>query len=125
MPKLTIEDLKKIKEKASHSVALRTGDASVTITVHMGECGIDAGAREVMKTILEAKTTADRADIKVLAGPCIENCSQAPIVTVEFKDGTTTVYEKMDVPRMEQVFSGHILGGEVQTDFILKEAQKA
>jgi NADP-reducing hydrogenase subunit HndB len=36
MPKLTIEDLKKIRESAKKKTALREGETKVKITVHMG-----------------------------------------------------------------------------------------
>jgi NADP-reducing hydrogenase subunit HndB len=36
MAKLTIDDLKKIKEKTAKETSLRDGPASIKITVHMG-----------------------------------------------------------------------------------------
>ena len=48
MAKLTIEDLKQIKEKTAKLNSLRDGPANTKITVHMGTCGIAAGARDVM-----------------------------------------------------------------------------
>lgn len=123
MPKITIEDLKKIREKASHTVALRSGDSSVTVMVHMGECGIEAGAREVMKTLLDAKAESERADIKILTSECIGMCSSEPNITIEFKGNSKpTVYQKMTPERTRQVFEKHVLGGEIQKDFILEEA---
>jgi len=121
MAKITIEDLKTIKEKASQVVALRSGEASVTVTVHMGECGIAAGARDVMKTVLEAKANTDRADIKVLAGECIGMCSSEPDMTVEVKGSAPAVYQKMDAERTKQVFANHILGGDIQKEFLLEK----
>ena len=53
MAKLTIDDLKKIKEDTTKSNSLREGGATVKITVHMGTCGIAAGAREVMNALME------------------------------------------------------------------------
>jgi NADP-reducing hydrogenase subunit HndB len=52
MAKLTIDDLKKIKEKVHNEMSLRDGDRRVKITVHMGTCGIASGAKEVMDTLL-------------------------------------------------------------------------
>ena len=60
MPKLTIEDLKKIRENAKKATTIREGGANVKITVHMGTCGIAAGAREVMDTLLEEMGQTDR-----------------------------------------------------------------
>ncbi|MBF0376745.1 MAG: (2Fe-2S) ferredoxin domain-containing protein [Desulfamplus sp.] len=122
MAKLTIEDLKKIKEKASHTVALRSGQASVTVTVHIGECGIKAGARDVMKTVLEAKSESERTDIKVLAGQCLGLCDSEPNMTVQIKGSSKpVVYQKMDSVKAKQVFERHIIGGEVQKEFILEK----
>ena len=44
MAKLSLEDLKKIKEQTAKSTYLRDGDANVKITVHMATCGIASGA---------------------------------------------------------------------------------
>ena len=119
MAKLTIEDLKKIKEQTAKSTSLRDGDANVKITVHMGTCGIAAGAREVMNALMEEMAAADRQDIQVFASGCLELCSSEPNVTVEILGGEPIVYQHMDADRMRQVFKRHALLGEVQTDFAL------
>ena len=62
MAKLTIDDLKKIKDQTSKATSLRHGDANVKITVHMGTCGIAAGAREVMNALMEEMAEADRQE---------------------------------------------------------------
>ena len=52
MAKLTIDDLKKIKEKVHKEMSLRDGERRVKVTVHMGTCGIASGAKEVMDSLL-------------------------------------------------------------------------
>ena len=74
MAKLTIEDLKKIKERVKRDTALREGAATVKITVHMGTCGIAAGAREVMDALLEELAATDREDIRVVTSGCLGMC---------------------------------------------------
>jgi NADP-reducing hydrogenase subunit HndB len=119
MAKLTIDDLKKIKEKATKETSLRYGKAKVKITVHMGTCGIAAGAREVMSALMEEMATTDRQDIRVVASGCMGMCSSEPNVTVELEGAEPIVYQHMDSNRMRQVFKRHVLLGEVQTDFAL------
>jgi NADP-reducing hydrogenase subunit HndB len=119
MPKLTIEDLKRIKESAKKSTALREGGATVKITVHMGTCGIAAGAREVMDALLEELAAADRQDIRVVNSGCMGMCSSEPNVTVELQGHEPVIYQHMDRNRMRQVFKRHVLLGEVQTGFAL------
>jgi NADP-reducing hydrogenase subunit HndB len=119
MAKLSLEDLKKIKEQTAKSTYLRDGDANVKITVHMGTCGIAAGARAVMSALMEEMAAADRQDIQVVAAGCMGMCNSEPNVTVEILDGRPIVYQHMDADRMRQVFKRHALLGEVQTDFVL------
>ena len=119
MAKLSLEDLKKIKEQTAKSTSLRDGDANVKITVHMGTCGIAAGARKVMNALMEEMAATDRQDIRVVASGCMGRCSSEPNVTVEILDGEPIVYQHMDADRTRQVFKRHVLLGEVQTDFAL------
>ncbi|UCG08482.1 MAG: (2Fe-2S) ferredoxin domain-containing protein [Desulfobacterales bacterium] len=119
MAKLTIDDLKKIKEKSLKETSLRYGEANIKITVHMGTCGIAAGAREVMNALMEEMAAADRQDIRVVTSGCMGMCSSEPNVTVETEGSEPIVYRDMDSNRMRQVFKRHVLLGEVQTDFAL------
>ena len=119
MAKLTIDDLKKIKDETAKATSLREGEATVKITVHMGTCGIAAGAREVMNSLMEELAQTDRSDIRVVTSGCMGMCSSEPNVTVEIQDAEPIVYQKMEPNRMRQVFKRHVMLGEVQTDFAL------
>jgi NADP-reducing hydrogenase subunit HndB len=123
MGKMTIEDLKKIKEKTKKSTALREGGATVKITVHMGTCGIAAGAREVMDALMEELAESDRQDIRVLNSGCMGMCSSEPNVTVEMEGQEPVIYQHMDRNKMRQVFKRHVLLGEVQSDFALARVE--
>jgi NADP-reducing hydrogenase subunit HndB len=119
MAKLTIDDLKKIKEKSNKETSLRHGKANIKVTVHMGTCGIAAGAREVMNALMEEMAEADRQDIRVVTSGCMGMCSSEPNVTVETEGAEPIVYKDMDSNKMRQVFKRHVLLGEVQTAFAL------
>lgn len=119
MSKLTIDDLKKIKEKTAKETSLRDGPANIKITVHMGTCGIAAGARDVMNALMEEMAEADRQDIRVVASGCMGMCSSEPNVTIEAQESEPIVYQLMDANKMRQVFKRHVMLGEVQTDFAL------
>jgi NADP-reducing hydrogenase subunit HndB len=119
MAKLTIDDLKKIKDKVSKETSLRHGVATTKITVHMGTCGIAAGAREVMDALMAEMAEADRTDIRVMASGCLGMCSSEPNITVEMQDKDPIVYQEMDGNKMRQVFKRHILKDEIQTAFAL------
>ena len=104
----------KLQESASVSPV-----AKVKITVHMSTCGIAAGARQVMSTLVEEISRSDRPDIEVASSGCIGHCKDEPNITVEIGGGDPVIYQKMTPDKMRQIFKEHILGGAVQEDYIL------
>lgn len=120
--KLTVEDLATSREKAAKALALREGASSVNIIIHMGDCGIRAGARNLMETLLEDLAKIDRPDIHVLIDGCMDRCDFEPIVAVEIKGAQKIYYQKMDTEKMRRVFRDHVLEGRVQSDLVLPPA---
>ena len=49
----SLEELKVIKEQAKQNLVLRERNVEYKVTVSMGECGYNAGAREILTTFLE------------------------------------------------------------------------
>ena len=119
MAKLTIGDLKKIKDKVHAEMALREGERRVKVTVHMGTCGIASGAREVLDALLQEIESAKVTDVFVTTSGCMGLCSREPLVTVEILNQDPIKYEYMNPNKMRQVFQRHILGGEIQLPFAL------
>lgn len=119
MAKLTIDDLKKIKEKVLKDMSLRKGDRRVKVTVHMGTCGIASGAKEVWDTLLKEIKAAGARDIAVTTSGCMGLCSREPLVTVEILNQEPIKYEYINADKMSQIFKKHILKGEIQTPFAL------
>jgi len=119
MSKLTIEDLKKIKDKVHTDTALREGGARVKVTVHMGTCGIASGAREVLEALMNVIAEDGVSDVSVTTSGCMGLCSREPLVTVEVIGKEPIKYEYMNPNKMRQVFKRHIVKGEIQTPFVL------
>ncbi|RLB22991.1 MAG: (2Fe-2S) ferredoxin domain-containing protein, partial [Deltaproteobacteria bacterium] len=74
MKKLTKEDLEKIKQETIEANKLREGGNTVEITVHMGTCGIAAGAEEVYNSLREEIERSGRQDISVVVTGCAGMC---------------------------------------------------
>jgi NADP-reducing hydrogenase subunit HndB len=119
MAKLTIADLKKIKDKVHSETALREGGQRAKITVHMGTCGVAAGARTVMDSLMSEIAEAGVADVIVTTSGCAGMCSKEPMVTVEMLGKEPIVYGQMDANKMRQVFKRHVQQGEVQSMFAI------
>lgn len=93
--------------------------AMTTVTVHLATCGIAAGAREVLLALMEEAGEVNRQDIEVKRGRCIGHCKTEPNVTVEISGQDPVIYQKMTADKMREVFQKHVLGGEVQTEYVL------
>jgi len=121
MPRVTVDDLKAIKERTLKTMCLGSCKLHAKVTMHMGTCGIAAGAGPVMEALKEelASEAAKGHDIRVVVSACAGMCSSEPNVTVEVAGQKPVVYQQMDADRMRQVFRRHVLKGEVQTAFAL------
>jgi NADP-reducing hydrogenase subunit HndB len=119
MPKIKVEDLKRIKDEVQKTTSLREGGKRVKVIVHMGTCGIASGARKVLNALVNALEEEEVQDVMVTTSGCIGICSKEPLVTVEVLDQEPITYFDMDENKMRQVFKRHILGGEIQREFAL------
>lgn len=120
MPKLKIEDLAKIKEEAARTTKLReSGPYKTKITVHMGTCGIAAGARKIMDTLLEEIEKRETQDILLTTSGCAGLCSREPMITVEFPSQAPVKYIELNPEKIKKIFEQHIVGGKIVKDYAL------
>jgi NADP-reducing hydrogenase subunit HndB len=119
MPRLTIDDLKKMRDQTAGAIALRAGAARAKVTIHMGTCGIAAGARDVMAALLEDIEGQGVTDVMVVTSGCAGLCSREPMATVDVRGQAPVKYVNLTPEKMVQVFRQHVLGGEVVADAAL------
>ncbi len=119
MPKMRPEDLEKIREKMAQTMSLRDGEARAKITVHMGTCGIAAGARKIMSTVLGLVEEEGTKDIVVTTSGCAGLCSREPMMTVELKGNAPVKYVDLDEEKTKKIFSDHVIASKVVQDYAL------
>jgi len=120
MPRLSLEDLTKIREKAKATAILREGGPfRAKITVHMGTCGIASGARSIMETLQRALEEKEAFDVLLTTSGCAGMCSHEPMATVEIAGKTPVKYIDLTPDKAKLMFEKHVLGGEPVTEFAL------
>lgn len=124
MPKLKPEDLDKIAEKVKRTTLLREGEGRMRVMVHMGTCGIAAGARTVMKALLDEIEAKDVKDVMVTASSCAGLCSREPMMTVEIPDQPPVKYVDLTPDKVKEIFSQHVMGGEIVTEYALAQGSE-
>ena len=124
MPKLKIEDLEKISQKVRKTVQLRDGAGRAKITVHMGTCGIAAGARAIMNTVMDELDKRSIPDVILTSSGCAGLCSQEPMVTVEIKDEAPVKYVDLTPEKIIKIIDDHVVGGKVVQDYALAKGSE-
>lgn len=111
MTRITIADLKKIKEKQHATFALREGGNRAKVTVHMGTCGIAAGARNIMTALMNEIEQSKVEDVITTTSGCAGFCAREPMITVEILDKPPIKYGDLTEDKMIEIFKEHIIGG--------------
>jgi len=119
MKKLKIGDLEKIREKVRKTSSLRQGKARAKVTIHMGTCGIAAGARKILTALLEAIEKEKLKDIIVTTSGCAGLCSSEPMATLEITGEPPIKYVNLTPERIENILKEHIINGNVVKKYAL------
>lgn len=116
----SLEELRKIKDRALERRKLAGESAQARIVVAMGTCGIAAGARDTMTAILGELEKQQLSDVVVTQTGCIGLCEYEPIVQVQVGDEESVTYGKVDVSRVATLIEQHVKGGNIITEWKVK-----
>jgi NADP-reducing hydrogenase subunit HndB len=117
--KLKIGDLEKIREKVKRTAILREGKAKAKFTVHMGTCGIAAGAREILSQVLKEIERKKIKDVIITTSGCAGLCSREPMATVEMAGKPPVKYISLTKEKIRKIVDEHILKGKTVSEYAL------
>lgn len=118
MPAKSLEELKRLKEKARETKAQPVAERA-RIVVGMGTCGIASGARETIQAILDAIEQEGLAGIAVTQTGCIGRCEWEPIVQVLVGNEPQVTYGHVSAERAKRIVKDHIIGGKVIAELVI------
>ena len=124
MAKLSIKDLDKISQRVRKTTLLREGAGRAKITVHMGTCGIAAGARKIMNALLDEFEKQNITDVILTSSGCAGLCSREPMATVELKDEAPVKYVDLTPEKIRKILSEHVNGGKVVQEYALAKGSE-
>ena len=119
MAKLKPEDLEKISQKMRKMTILREGTGQAKVTVHMGTCGIAAGARQIMAAILTLIEEENTRNVVVTSSGCAGLCSREPMMTVELKGEAPVKYVDLSEKKVQEIFAQHVMNGNIVVKYAL------
>ena len=115
----SIEELAKIREQMKAKLALRENEGTIRVVVGMATCGIAAGARPVLNTLVEEVNKENLTDkVTVTQTGCIGICQYEPVVEV-FEGDNKVTYVKMTSDKAKRVVAEHLKGGKVVEEYTI------
>jgi len=115
-----LQDLKAAQEKARADIDLRNGEKDMRVTVHMGTCGIAAGARDVLMNLLDILGNQAAEKVSIQQAGCAGRCDQEPMISINDKSGGTWRYGKVDKDKLKQIVEQHLQRGNPVSEYLMK-----
>ena len=120
----SIEDLKRIREEAKAKMSMRLeSDYKYRVVVGMATCGIAAGARPVLNTLVE-EVAKHKLPVSILQTGCIGMCTLEPMVEVYEKDNNKTTYCLVDSNKAKEIVVKHLIEGQVIEEYTVGQYKK-
>ena len=115
----SLEELKRVREEALQKKKMKAAPGNVQVIVAMGTCGIAAGARDTMKSVLNFIETNCLSGVTVTQTGCVGKCEQEPIVQVIVGDQPKVMYGKVNAEVAQQIMKQHVQNGTPVKDYVL------
>ena len=115
----SLEELKRVREEALAKKQMKAAPGQIQVIVAMGTCGIAAGARDTMKSVLNFIETQNLSGVTVTQTGCIGKCEQEPILQVIIGDSAKVTYGKVNAEVAAQIMKQHVQNGTPVKDYVL------
>ena len=115
------EDLNRLRDQAKGELEARSGPKETCITVHMGTCGIAAGARDIMAELTEQLAESRVGNVTLRQSGCLGLCDLEPMLTISDKSGMDYLYVHLNREKIREIVADHVLEGKPVRKYILEE----
>ena len=124
----SLAELKKIRDAAADAINLRTTGENpdrTVLAVGMATCGIAAGARKTMTTLMNEIANKKLENISVVATGCLGFCYAEPLVEVREPGRDPIRYANVDEERAKEIINKHLIAGILVDNAILGREVKS
>lgn len=115
----SLEDLKRAREEALNKKSAKATSGVAQIIVGMGTCGIAAGARDAMKSILDTIESDSLNGVIVSQTGCIGICEKEPIVQVVIGTEPKVTYGKVTPEVAARIVRDHVVKHSIVQDHVI------
>jgi NADP-reducing hydrogenase subunit HndB len=119
MAKMTLEELRNLRESKKKEMTQRDGDdKSAQIIIGMGTCGIAAGAKEAFDAFLDELNSHEIKDTRITQTGCMGLCFSEPTVEVDVPGMPRVIYGNVDDKVARRIVREHIIEKALVSDHI-------
>jgi NADP-reducing hydrogenase subunit HndB len=120
----TLKELEEIRKRTLDTINIRKDRTGTRVVVGMATCGIAAGARPVLMSVMDEVKKNNLADVVVAQTGCIGMCRLEPIVEV-YKPGEEKVtYVKVTAAKALRIVNEHVMQGKVVDEYTIGSEDK-
>ncbi|MFA9424094.1 MAG: ferredoxin [Sedimentibacter sp.] len=120
----SLEELKKLRDESIKNIEMRNTDKDTRVVVGMATCGIAAGARPVLATLIEEVGKRNLNNVQVVQTGCIGMCTLEPIVEVYCADQEKVTYIHIDSEKAKRIVAEHLANNNVVYEYTIGSAEK-
>ena len=119
MPKLTLEDLKKLRDRKVAEMNQRDVENKQSqVIVGMGTCGIASGAKKTFDAFIDELAKENLTDVAVRQTGCMGLCHSEPTVEVVVPGMPRVIYGNVDCDTARKIVSEHLVGKRLVSDHV-------
>jgi NADP-reducing hydrogenase subunit HndB len=119
MAKLSLEDLRKLREEKRQSLEMReTDNKNVQVIVGMGTSGIAAGAKQTLNALLQLLEEYKLTNVSLRQTGSIGLDHAEPVVEVKMQGMPDIIYGKVTPAVAKQIIERHILAKELVNEHV-------
>lgn len=121
MSKLTLEELRRMRDEHRVTVELRDSDnKTAQIVVGMGTTGLAKGAKKVFNVLCDLVVEKQLVEVMVRQSGAMGYPDFEPTVEVVVEGMEPALYGHVDEALATQILEKHVLGRTVLTDHLVK-----
>ena len=115
----TLKELEQIREQTLKNLQLRNQEHSkLRVVVGMGTCGISAGARSVLNTLIQEVNNCHLEEVMITQTGCVGMGAYEPIFEV-YDESEKMTYVHMTPEKTRRVVLEHLVNGNVVSEFTI------
>lgn len=118
----SLDDLRELREKSLKNIQTRSTDNKPRIIIGMGTCGIAAGARKVLSSIME-EVNEKNLDIVITQTGCIGMCEKEPLIDVEMPNEPRIAYGHVNAENVKKIIYEHVLNGNIVESLVIAKME--